>query len=1051
MKFAHLADTHIRNLKYHSEYRAVFAELYKKLRQESVDFIIHCGDIAHTKTQISPEFVEMCSDFLKNLADIAPTYVILGNHDGNLRNSNRQDALTPIANALGHSNLYLLKDSGETPLNKDFTINVLSVFDRENWTLPTDPDKINIALYHGSISGVTTDIGWKMESGENDVNIFDNFDYGFLGDIHKTNQALDKDGKIRYSGSTIQQNHGETPDKGFLVWDILDKEAYTCVHHVLENPKPFLTVRLTPKGRLPNKIDLPPGARVRLVSDNNLPLGTVRKAIDVTKQRFKPEAVTYLSRAAGERKNIEDATNFLKQDDLRSIAVQEGLIKEYLEDYQLSDKALSQVFEINKKYNSLAEQDEDVHRNINWKLRKLEWDNLFNYGEGNSIDFENLNGVVGVLGKNFSGKSSIIDSLLYTIYNTTSKNNRKNLNLINQNTDECRGYVEIDVGAKTYKIERKSEKYTKKLKGKQTLEAKTDVEFNVLDNATGIEQSLNGVTRIETDKNIRKVFGTVEDFLMTSMASQLDSLAFLNEGSTRRKEILGKFLDLEFFDRKYKMIKEETADLKGALRHLMDRDYDLEIEESRTDLARVEAELSTKERALERQAEARALALEKVGDIQQQIDSIPQEVINIKNVKKQLKECEDVIASLAQQRVEKQEDLKNETEFLKKIENFINNFDIESYEYKKSLLEEHKEKIAQIEKDIIKFEDIKKRNDKKIDLLRKAPCSISLQSKCLFVKDARRAVDDHSRVAINLNQLSLCKTTLSGKISKLNPEQVNEYIEKYQKILEKLANYKNRAIELELEIEKNKTKSLQLTGAYAELKDKEKLYEENRDSIENFENLLLQKSELELDLEAAEREMVKMKEQILEIYKTNGSLEQKFNEILKQKEEFIDLESQYTASDLFMRCMYTNGISYDIIKKRLPVINNEISKILANIVEFEVFFESDDKKLDILIKHPKHSPRPIELGSGAEKTIAAMAIRLSLLNVSTLPKGDIFILDEPGTALDAENMEGFIRILDMIKAQFKTVLLISHLDSLKDIVDQELLIEKHKGLAYINE
>ena len=91
------------------------------------------------------------------------------------------------------------------------------------------------------------------------------------------------------------------------------------------------------------------------------------------------------------------------------------------------------------------------------------------------------------------------------------------------------------------------------------------------------------------------------------------------------------------------------------------------------------------------------------------------------------------------------------------------------------------------------------------------------------------------------------------------------------------------------------------------------------------------------------------------------------------------------------------------------------------------------------------------MGSGAEKTIAAMAIRLALLSVSSLPKPDLFILDEPATALDEENMEGFIRILDMIKSQFKTVLLISHLDSLKDVVDQQILIEKNDDRAYVNE
>ena len=166
MKFAHISDTHIKNLKYHYEYKIVFDKLYQELRNRNIDYIVHTGDIAHTKTQISPEFVEMCSDFFKNLAQIAPTYIILGNHDGNLKNSSRQDALSPIVSALDLNNLYLLKDSGEVHLDEKFCLNVLSVFDRDNWTQPTDYNKINIALYHGSISNCKTDMNWTMASGE---------------------------------------------------------------------------------------------------------------------------------------------------------------------------------------------------------------------------------------------------------------------------------------------------------------------------------------------------------------------------------------------------------------------------------------------------------------------------------------------------------------------------------------------------------------------------------------------------------------------------------------------------------------------------------------------------------------------------------------------------------------------------------------------------------------------------------------------------------------------------------------------------------------------
>ena len=39
MRFAHIADTHIRNLKYHFEYKEVFKQLYKSLKEENSNLI----------------------------------------------------------------------------------------------------------------------------------------------------------------------------------------------------------------------------------------------------------------------------------------------------------------------------------------------------------------------------------------------------------------------------------------------------------------------------------------------------------------------------------------------------------------------------------------------------------------------------------------------------------------------------------------------------------------------------------------------------------------------------------------------------------------------------------------------------------------------------------------------------------------------------------------------------------------------------------------------------------------------------------------------------
>jgi DNA repair exonuclease SbcCD ATPase subunit len=215
--------------------------------------------------------------------------------------------------------------------------------------------------------------------------------------------------------------------------------------------------------------------------------------------------------------------------------------------------------------------------------------------------------------------------------------------------------------------------------------------------------------------------------------------------------------------------------------------------------------------------------------------------------------------------------------------------------------------------------------------------------------------------------------------------------------------------------------------------------------------LLSQLNECHYKIKQTSKDIEKCEVATLDFVKSVGSLEQKVENAQEQKKEYIDLQREFAAYDLFMRCMHSNGIAYDIIKKKIPVINSEIAKVLANIVDFEVFFEASGNKFDIFIKHPRYDERPIEMASGAEKSLSAIAIRLALLGVSSLPTGDIFVLDEPGTALDEENMEGFIRILELIKVYFKNVLLISHLDSLKDCVDMQIVIEKKDGYARVNQ
>tara|TARA_R110001592_G_scaffold55893_1_gene170758 strand:- start:7158 stop:10310 length:3153 start_codon:yes stop_codon:yes gene_type:complete len=1045
-KICQISDTHIRNLKYHKEYRIVFDKIYKSLREQKPDAIVHCGDLAHTKVHLSPEYFDLASDFLKNLADIAPLIIIPGNHDGNLRNTARQDAITPLVTALEHKHIHLLRDSGEYVWDSNIVFNVLSVFDPENWVKPTREDKINIALYHGSISGCETSLGWVMEHGENDVSIFEGHDYAMLGDIHKTNQILDDHGRVRYVGSTIQQGHAEELDKGYLLWTINSKDDWDVELFTFRNPKPFITIELTQKGRIPRNTKIPFGARVRVVANNKLPVETIRKATDVVRTRFKPESLTFLNRAGVSLSSSH--TGDITEQNLRDVQVQQEFISDYLKDYEPSEELLKEVFSLNERFNKEAEENEEVARNVNWSLKHLEWDNLFNYGENNKLDFESNRGLVGIFGKNYSGKSSVVDSLLYTLYNSTSKNVRKNVNIINDYKQDGRGKVKIQVGTKLYTVERSSEKYERKLRGQVTTEARTDVKFTVKDLATGEEEILDATDRNKTDAKIRHTFGTMEDFLTTSMSSQLGALDFISEGSTRRKEILAKFLDLEFFERKFRLAKKESSDTKGYLKKLETFNLDADEEEIGNQQDEVLSLIEQKETACEGYEKELTKLNAELQDTEEKIDSVPEEIIDAKSVKSDIATSEIMIENIDRKIKGYEDKIQDSGDFLAKAEDVLLQFNEEELldeasENKKlkKQLDELLSEAASLEKDLDRY-------NKRVGILEEIPCGDKFKTSCKFITNAFEAQE-----LIPATNLSLAVTEEKSIAAK---KKVEESTAQYT--LEKIANTKTKILEtqhtitsLQLQVSQEQQKRTSLTNKIEELRTKLDYYEENKEAIINAAMLQTYKKEIVTDINNTKSKCNKCREELLQLHKQEGSLQAQLAENHNKRAELEKTRREFSAYDLFMKCMHPNGIAFGIIKKKLPLINEAITQVLANVSDFGIYFEDNGRKLDIFIQHKGQEARPLELGSGAEKTLAAMAIRIALLNVSNMPKSDLFILDEPGTALDANNMEGFTRILDILREHFKTTLLITHIEGLKDSVQKVITVVQQDGFAHINQ
>jgi exonuclease SbcC len=84
-----------------------------------------------------------------------------------------------------------------------------------------------------------------------------------------------------------------------------------------------------------------------------------------------------------------------------------------------------------------------------------------------------------------------------------------------------------------------------------------------------------------------------------------------------------------------------------------------------------------------------------------------------------------------------------------------------------------------------------------------------------------------------------------------------------------------------------------------------------------------------------------------------------------------------------------------------------------------------------------------------EKMVSSLAIRVALINISSLPKTDLLIIDEGFGALDEMNVEACNQLLESLKKWFKNILVISHVDAVKDAVDNNIEIMRRNKDARV--
>ena len=782
----HCADIHIKNDQTNRlEYDIVLNRLYesiKNLKNLKNTIIVICGDIFDNKTNLRPESIDLLKEFFFNLSNLTDTIVILGNHDQNSNNSKSLDAISPIINKGFNSKykIHLLKDSGIYEYS-NLVFGLTDIHQEKVTSLNINVDKIKINLYHGYIHGAKLQNDMSHMVGKFNQTDFSDGQLTLLGDIHKF-QYLNKNKTMAYPGSLLQMNYGEDLyNHGYLLWNLKDMSSELIK---IANDYAFYTIEIH-SNKLVTEIDkdLPKNLRLRVFYKDS-DVEHREEIINTLKQKYNIIQLDELKQMKGINLELNTDEKNKKIQQISSINNVNELILKYITDNNKIENKLTE-----EKIKEISDELTVITKKIDYnfektkkkiKILKLEFNNMFIYGENNVINFDNLNKIVGLVAENKRGKTSLIDCILFSIWSESDRT-ISNIDVIKHGTKKMSSDITISVNSNVYKISRQSYNSKGRLYN--------EVNLYEFDKDTFEQKKLTESDKRKTEEKILSLFGSPDDFTLLSIITQDNPINFLTMKDTEKKALLNKMFNLEIIkDVNREVNKEHLALTK------MNKEYDIINREN---------DVTNTLSLIDKYSSERKELNEKYIKKGERRDNIKKEIIvleyKLNELNKQVEEINGI------------EELKTKSE---KFSNDINKNEEEIKELEKELIELNKnldenkwrlEKIGDIENS---HKNWKKQRKEKLNKLNEAYQELT---------EKKKPVRPLSK------QESKLKKSLEEKINKLNEEkrEKEENYEEYEdySLIEEYEEKLNEIVELNNNLEKLEIKRLDLEGSLKKLEN----------------------------------------------------------------------------------------------------------------------------------------------------------------------------------------------------------------------------------------
>ncbi len=658
-----------------------------------------------------------------------------------------------------------------------------------------------------------------------------------------------------------------------------------------------------------------------------------------------------------------------------------------------------------------------------WYIKKIEFSNFLSYGENQVIDFEKCNGITVVESDppNFGGKTVLtVDLLLFLFFNTTTKT-QKAEEIFNRFTDKNKVIVrgEIIIDGEEYLIARHIERKKSK-SGDWTI--KTELEF-FKKLSDGQLLNFTGEQRRETEEFIKNSIGNIDDFLMTILttASNLEDL--LEAKPTARGQVLSRFLGLEFLKKKEETGKEIYSEFsKGMLSNVYNTEsLKQSIGDAKESIVVLNKEIDD--------------ANQKISDVDSRLKKGQEYKDNLLNSK-----FSDIDQDLVRLNpITLQSEISNlENSKVNLIEQIKGVKIVEPKEfYHEDKHDEIKESMKNVNGDLVlaqnKVEEIEQLIKKFGDGIQCEHCGIKLMEAAL----TKKKIDELGDWEKKVETLSKKWKDLDGKEKSYT--QLKKDFDEYER--NKLIKEK-----YEISLESNNLKLEQT-------QEKLKRYQEVQDKIKKnneidaqlikanmrIEDLVSEKRGYEKTLTTNQNQIKNLEEQI----ENNNDL------ILRIAEEF-EREKIYK---IYLEVFGKNGISKIIMKTMMPLINQELQRLLMDSCYFNLEIRINDKNEVefMMIDNSTGVEKLMTSGSGYERTIAAMALRAVLSKVCSLPKPNIIVWDEVFGKISNDNLEMVGEFFSKMREYFEKIFVITHNPLVNNWADNVVRITKTENISRVSQ